>query len=283
MASLSTVQAGDPINSSNLNQIIDVLSGNANVPVSLTGTNDAALWALDVRNQDPTNQRSFRVRNASGETLLSVDDDVTLNQVSISSGTITGSTITNSRLSNPSVATASPGVLAARLDSTTLGSTAASVTLTVGSTAYRHLELHVQCRQDVATAETIVLRCQLNGDTGGNYTGRLMFTSSGSTTPSISGERGSTVMNLGDMPGSSVAAGVFGQYTVTFNNYASTLAHKTLRSEWQMIGAAASSNALTFGQHAYSWNSTAQIATILLAPASGAFSSGSVFSLYGLP
>lgn len=103
MASFSTVQAGDPINSTNLNQIIDALAGNANVPISITGVNDASLFALDVRNQDATNQRSFRVRNSSGDTMIQVDDDVTLNQVTISSGTITGSTLTAATITGSTV------------------------------------------------------------------------------------------------------------------------------------------------------------------------------------
>lgn len=114
MASFSTVQAGDAVNSTNLNQLIDALAGNANIPISVTGVNDASLYALDVRNQDATNQRSFRVRNSSADNMIVVDGNgVAINQVNISSGTIGGSTISSATITGSTITTGTLSLLAA--------------------------------------------------------------------------------------------------------------------------------------------------------------------------
>ena len=77
MASFSTVSAGDQVNSTNINQFTEALSGQANIPISITGVSDASNWALDVRNADATNGRTFRARDSSGGTRFQVGNTST--------------------------------------------------------------------------------------------------------------------------------------------------------------------------------------------------------------
>lgn len=56
-------------------QIIDALSGTAGqgIPISITAVNDASNYALDVKNDDPTNSRALRVRTSTGLAMLTAD------------------------------------------------------------------------------------------------------------------------------------------------------------------------------------------------------------------
>ncbi len=156
MASLTNVNSGDAANSSCVQQIIDVMKGTVgagNIPVSFTGINDAANYALDVENLDPTNQRAFRVRDSSGETKLSVDGSpavVTLNQATISSGTLasptitgqvtmTGSSVAGVTLTSPVINTAvsgSAGFGAWSSFTPTLSQNSSNVPITIQRAAY---------------------------------------------------------------------------------------------------------------------------------------------------
>jgi hypothetical protein len=77
VASFSTVQTGDNAVSSNINQFAEALGGQANIPISVTGVNDASLWALDVKNADVTNARSFRAQDSSGNGRFTVGNTST--------------------------------------------------------------------------------------------------------------------------------------------------------------------------------------------------------------
>lgn len=71
---LSTVSSGTSADASDLNQVVEALIGTAGAgqPISLTALNDATNFALDVRNQDTTNARAFRVRDSSNSARLQV-------------------------------------------------------------------------------------------------------------------------------------------------------------------------------------------------------------------
>lgn len=103
MPSFNDVTAGSSADSSCIQQVIDALKGTAGqgVPISITAVNDAANFALDARNQDTVNGRSFRVRDSSNGTQIQADvNGVTINQLIVSSGTVTGSTFTSGNIVN---------------------------------------------------------------------------------------------------------------------------------------------------------------------------------------
>lgn len=72
MASFSTVQAGDAAVSSNLNQFAEALSGQANIPIAVTGVNDVANYAFSVKNADGTNNRVFKSMDSSGNARIDI-------------------------------------------------------------------------------------------------------------------------------------------------------------------------------------------------------------------
>lgn len=96
MGSFNDVVSGSSADSSCVQQIIDVLKGTAgnagNIPISVTAINDAANFALSVKNLDPTNTRSFRALDSSGGALIQADiNGVSLKTITVSSGaTING-------------------------------------------------------------------------------------------------------------------------------------------------------------------------------------------------
>lgn len=287
MPSFTDVQPGDPLNSSCVQQIVSAFTGAAGkgVPISVSAVNDPAAFALDVRNQDLTNGRAFRVRDSSNNILIQADaSGVTLNQVTVSSGTITGSTFVNPRLTNANVSTTSPGVLSARLDSTHLDAPAPTMTLSVTSPGYGNLGLHVYGACGTLTApgaDSVLMQC--NNDTAANYDHMLWYVS---TVPSvaITAVAGSTGANIGVLPASSGAAAMSGQVVATINSYGANAAmHHTGYSDWCSRGNT-STNAFQIGKNAFFWRSTAAITSIVLSfAAGGSFSSGSGAVLTGLP
>lgn len=281
--SFNDVVAGSSADSSCVQQIIDALKGTAGqgVPISITAVNDAANWALDVQNDEAVNSRAFRVSNAAGGALIQADvNGVTLNQVNVSSGTITGSTITNSRLTNASVSTASPGQLMALLDSTTLASSAATMTLTVTSSAYAALQLVISARTDALVAADSV-RLQYNGSTTAVYHNQAMLTSAAVSTGQESA--GSTAARAADIPGSSGTNGaLFGNASLIITDYASPAKWKMGVSHSLMATSTGTGTAI-LTNIGHVWESTAPITSIVLFPLTGQFTAGSRASLYGMP
>ena len=83
MPSFNDVISRSWADSSCVQQVIDALKGTAGqgVPISITAVNDSANFALDARNQDTVNGRSFRVRDSSNAAQIQCDvNGVTINQ-----------------------------------------------------------------------------------------------------------------------------------------------------------------------------------------------------------
>lgn len=287
MPSFNDVVPGSSADSSCVQQLVDALKGTAGqgVPISITAVSDAANFALDVRNTETGNGRAFRVRDSSNATQIQCDvNGVLINQAIISSGTITGSTVTNSRLTNANVSTTSPGVLSARLDSTVLTAAAATMTLTVTSSAYKHLELRVFGSIGTLTApagDSVLM--QFNSDTAANYDVMRHYISTVSGVI-VSADAGSTAGALGIIPGSSGAAAMSGQISADINSYGANAAmHHTAHSRWAAKGNT-STTAIQLGNFCSFWRSTAGITSVLLfLSAGGSFSSGTRAELYGRP
>jgi hypothetical protein len=91
------VNPGDPIQSHQLDQVINALNGTAGggQPVLLVALNDATNYALTVQNDDATNQRALNVLNASGASMVRVDTaGVTLGSpLNLPTGSVTSAAI----------------------------------------------------------------------------------------------------------------------------------------------------------------------------------------------
>lgn len=147
MVSLSTVSAGDLGASSNLNQIVEALNGQANTPIAITGVNDASLFAVDIKNAEAGNGRTLRVQDSSGGIHIQADvNGVAINQVSISSGTIAGSTITGATIKTTTITaptitspTLSGGVFGAWSTFTPTVSQGGVITFTLNQARYQQI------------------------------------------------------------------------------------------------------------------------------------------------
>lgn len=153
------------------------------------------------------------------------------------------------------------------LDSTTLGTTAASVTFSAISQDYRDLIVVFS-----GTGGGSLTKINFNGDTGSNY---------------------SAVTAEGD--GSSVRSLAFTSNTMFTANWGPTLNSTNIGNTiWQIMDYSATdkhksvlirgnlgvsgSATMTAGR----WANTAAITSVVVAPDSGSFNSGSTFYLYGI-
>jgi len=134
---------------------------------------------------------------------------------------------------------------------------------------YRHLRVLLSGRLDTSGGFGSV-GLTLNGDTGAHYD----YAVSGNTTDAQSGQAS---MLVAIMPDAGAGAGRSGGAAIDLPNYAGTALHK------QVLSLAGLHN-VTYNQaRQYSglWLSTAAIARVTIAPASGNFATGSRCTLYG--
>lgn len=149
----------------------------------------------------------------------------------------------------------------------TLGSSAASVTFSSISQAYRDLVLVVSATGSAADS----LRSRLNADTSTNYA-VVNMTGSGSTASSsaFSGRNG---FDLSVNAALSTTENLL--CTVQVLDYSATDKHKPVLARTGRAGQADEALALR-------WASTSAVTTMSVYPNSGSFTSGSSFALYGI-
>lgn len=154
---------------------------------------------------------------------------------------------------------------------TVLGSSAASITFSSVPGTYRSLMLDVVSRASTAGAKALNL--QFNGDTGSNYD--YWFGGSGT-----SGADAQTAARAGSTSGSDATAGNAGVFRIVIPDYAGT----TFRKFGSAIGGRADADASgLFGENnSFKWRSTSAITSILLAPSSGDFITGTRATLWGV-
>ena len=147
----------------------------------------------------------------------------------------------------------------------TLGSSAATVTFSSISGAYRDLVL-VATHRNTTTATSVRLR--YNGDSGSNYTTVWMGgTGSGTFSGTFSGD--ATIITDSNTGNDSISI-------THILDYSATDKHKTQLSR----GSGAGINAIAFAGR---WANTAAITSIVASyPGGGSFTSGSTFALYGI-
>lgn len=149
----------------------------------------------------------------------------------------------------------------------TLGSSAASVTFSSISQAYRDLVFVVNA---TASSGTPNLAFQFNGDTASNYT-VVTMEGTGSVTSSASGSLafGVTGVNSPDL------STTIGSSIIQVMDYTATDKHKTSLGRGNNTA-----NGVTAA--ATRWANTAAITSVLLKPNSSTFAAGSTFALYGV-
>jgi len=121
--SFSDVHPGDPINATNVQQVIDALKGTSGkgIPLAVSAVNDSARYALTLENTEATNSRALNVLKNDGSVLIRADaTGVTLGAPlnlptgSVTTTAIADGTIATADLANQSVTNAKLGTDTAR-------------------------------------------------------------------------------------------------------------------------------------------------------------------------
>jgi hypothetical protein len=155
------------------------------------------------------------------------------------------------------------------ITSTTLSSTASSVTFSSIAGIYTDLVIIVQA---AVTTGSVALRMQFNSDTGANYSSTWL---SGTGTSVISGRTsGTTYMKIDEYSGMNTTLGQ-GLNVINVMNYANATTYKTALTR---PGRADLGTDEVVGL----WRNTAAITTITLLTSSSTFVVGSTFNLYGI-
>jgi hypothetical protein len=159
------------------------------------------------------------------------------------------------------------------LETTTLGSSQASVTLSVISGAYTDLVLVISAQGTTAGNDQDI-NMTFNSDTGSNYS-RVRLYGNGTSALSTRNTNASNI-TIGNMPAASSVLGS-GNSIIQIQNYSNNTTFKT-----SIIRTNTSSTYGTVFAIFGMWRSTAAITSITLTPAANSFAAGSTFSLYGV-
>ena len=124
MSSFVNPANGDDVTAENLLQILEDLQGLRNIPLSVTGINDASNYSLTLRNSG-TGGRGFQVLNSSGSQIFAVTDSgIVVPAGAIGTAAIADGSITPAKLS------ATAGVNWPSTPTITQGGTTPSATIT---------------------------------------------------------------------------------------------------------------------------------------------------------
>jgi hypothetical protein len=158
-----------------------------------------------------------------------------------------------------------------QIASTTLGSSAASVTFSSIPSTYTDLVIVSFAANTAVNANGMGIR--FNSDTATNYSKTYLY---GDGTSAVTG-RGTnqTNISISNLPISST--GVFATTITNIQNYSNTTTYKTVLSR----GGGANTGNLAI-VYIGLWRSTSAISTIDLINDSGNFITGSTFNLYGI-
>ena len=152
----------------------------------------------------------------------------------------------------------------------TLGSSAASVTFSSISQAYRDLVLVIVGRSSVTTSASDDTK--LNFNTGGLYP--MVNMSGDGTSATTSSASGPSTMDFGPLSTSYSGNTANSQVVMNIMDYSATDKHKTVLIRHD--------NKLRTTAEVSRWNQTAAITSILLDLTDGNFVVGSTFALYGV-
>lgn len=152
------------------------------------------------------------------------------------------------------------------LATVTLASTASSVTFSSIPATYRDLILVVNASSSIQTE----LFLRLNSDTGSNYnTVRMQGNGSITGSASTANATGARLNGNGD-----IMTTLSFNALIQFLDYSATDKHKS--------GLSRTNSANGVDACAFRWANTNAVSTVLAYPATGTFSSGSTFNLFGV-
>lgn len=160
---------------------------------------------------------------------------------------------------------------------TVLGGTAASVSFTSISGAYRDLRVVIRGRGDKSATFAIV-GLRFNNDTAANYDVALLDTSSATAAgQSVA----ATSIAVGYIAANTAPASTAGGIDIRVFDYRGTTFHKALIAHGNLKAVASSGN-LFDTQRSGWWRSTSAVTRVDVFPDTGNFIAGTVVSLYGI-
>jgi hypothetical protein len=167
----------------------------------------------------------------------------------------------------------------------TLGSSASSVTFSSIAGTYTDLVLVASIRSDTVTYNNMnfpILR--FNGDsTSGLYSVTSLYSrdTGGGDTANSGRASGQNEINFGGVVTTSMSASTFSPWIAHFLNYSNTTTYKTVLNRIASVSNLTTSDGASAGVGL--WKNTAAITSIsLTATSSGNFVTGSTFTLYGI-
>lgn len=159
------------------------------------------------------------------------------------------------------------------ISSTTLNSSASSLTISSIPSTYRDLVLVIDVLGTSTSVNTLYAR--FNNDSGSNYTSNSLYGTSTNGVGSAANNTGQTEMNISDRSNAGFSDTRRALYVVNIFDYSQTKNKPCLQR----------ANAVPGGEvvlQTHRWNNSATISSIVLTPYAGSFASTSVFSLYGI-
>jgi len=164
-----------------------------------------------------------------------------------------------------------------QIATTTIGVGGASeITFSSIPQAYTHLQLRMSARGSIG--DSLQIFAQFNSDTGGNYSNHFLYADG--ATFAAAGYGTTSYCAIGNMPGSSSAANIFGATVTEILDYKNTNKFKTTRG---LSGADRNGTLGYCFVPSSNWRSTSAITSIrIFGESSANFTQNSVFSLYGI-
>ena len=162
------------------------------------------------------------------------------------------------------------------IQTTTLGSSQATITFSSIPSTYKHLQLRAFGKTDVAGSGDY-FRIRFNSDTATNYSTHFL-SGDGSTTP-VSGTANTSSMYATRFSGNSGATNIFGVGVVDILDYADTNKYKTVRT----LGGVDTNGGGELFYSSGNWRSTSAVNAITLFPNAGSnFMQYTSIALYGI-
>lgn len=161
---------------------------------------------------------------------------------------------------------------------TTLGAPAASIDLTGIVATYAHLLIVAQLRCDHATVVASA-GIRFNNDATAIYDWERIYGTA--ATPTSAETFADTSGQIGNIPGSSVAAGIAGSLSIFIPNYAGTTFNKAYTSTVNHKGGVSSGNMFS-GVWGGQWRSSVAINRVTLVQTGSNFIAGSRVTVYAM-
>ncbi len=167
------------------------------------------------------------------------------------------------------------------IDHTELGAAASSWDVTSIPSSYDHLLVKVSARSDSSDTYGGEVRVTLNGDTGSNYSGTILWAYQ--STPQSTRASSAAYMNYSYVSDASQAAGTFGSATYWIPHYSNTANFKQMISSSAAEDASSTDSDWIVAVEAGLWQDTSAVDQITLtAGAADDFVQYSTFTLYGV-